>query len=302
MAGLFLSRGALFMSTAATAGDGGGGADGTIDTVGVQLDAARAGSGHTLSTNDRSLVNTGGGADYRHWVPALKKMPGAHPTPFYWEVETNPAGPSAFNGYHAVVSQAQLDDPAYTHDSGQNPIYHGSVAYRGSGDVWGNTGTRIGSYTAYGAGDILMMAFDPSIGGLWIGRNGAWEANPDTGAPNETSTAAGGDFWPVVQGREPGEGGTLRSLRSQFSYPVPERCIALSESLGVADGVAAQIAEGWTELGGGPALGAARLDAWIALGGGRDVGVARLDAWHEIGGGAAASVARHDLWIEKDIT
>jgi hypothetical protein len=295
--GIFLSRFGLLMGRPA-AGDGGGGSS----DAGVIFEAAFAGPGHSLSNDDRTLVNTGGGSDYRWWMPATKLMPGSHPVPFYWEFEANPAGPAGFNGYHAVVSQAQLDDPADTHDSGQNPIYEGSVAYRGNGDVWGNTGTRIGTYTAYGAGDVVMMAFDPATGGLWIGLNGAWENDPDTDAPNETSTAVGSDFWPAGQGRDPDEGGTLRSLRSQFSYPVPERCIALGESLGIPGGVAAQIAEGWTERGGDLALGAARLDAWVALGNGAVLGTACLDAWHEMGGGVRACVALHDLWIERNIT
>ena len=227
MAGIFLSRFGLLMGST-TAGDGGGSGSGGAD---VTFDAAFAGPGHTLSNDDRTLVNTSGGSDYRWWVPATKKLPGGYPVPFYWEFEANPGGPAQFNGYLGVVSQAQLDNASRTYDSGQNPIYEGSVAYRGNDDVWGNTGTRLGSYTAYGAGDIVMIAFEPSSGGLWVGLNGAWENDPDTDMPSETSTAAGGDFWPVGQGREPDEGGTLRSLRSQFSYPVPARCIALGESL-----------------------------------------------------------------------
>ncbi|PQO22064.1 hypothetical protein C2I36_15070 [Rhodobacteraceae bacterium WD3A24] len=280
--GLFLSRFALLMSS--TTAGGGDGGDGGGDTIGVQFDATKAGSGHTLSDDDRTVINTSGGTDYRWWVPATTRIPGNYPAPVYWEFEANPAGPSQFNGYHGVVSQAQLDDPAYTYDSGQNPVYAGSLGYRGSGDIWGIDGGRQAtSPVSYGAGDIVMMAFNPVTGGLWVGLNGTWDKDPETSAPVEVSTAAGGDFWVIGQGRETDEGGTLRSLTSQFSYPVPGGFIALGESLGIADGVAAQVAEMWTELGGGA-----------------DLSTARLEAWHQFGIVEPDSVASSDLWIEKD--
>ncbi len=300
MAGIFLSRFGLLMGSTAD-GDGDGSGSGSSGTD-VVFDAAFAGPGHTLSNDDRTLVNTGGGSDYRWWVPATKKLPGDHPVPFYWEFEANPGGPAEFNGYVAVVSQAQLDNAGRTYDSGQNPVYDGSLGYRGSGDVWGNSGTRLGSYTAYGAGDIVMMAFDPGSGGLWVGLNGVWENDPDTDMPSEISTAAGGDFWPVGQGREPDEGGTLRSLRSQFSYPVPARCIALGESLGVPDGVAASSVNGWVEIGGGDPFSVARLEEWHEAGAGHGASVAVVEAWHEIGGSEAASTSAHELWTERTIT
>jgi hypothetical protein len=300
MAGLYLARAGLLMGGASGGGSGGDGSDGDgSGGVGVRLDAAKAGAGHTLSEDDRTLINTGGGSDYRHWVPALKRLPGTHPVPFYWEIACAPGGPAQFNGYAGVVSQAQLDDPGKTFDSGENPVHAGSICYRGNGDVWGNTSSRLGSHTAYGAGDIVMLAFDPASGGLWIGVNGAWQSNPATDPGTETSDAAGGDFRPVLQGREPGEGGTLRSLPGQFSYPVPGNCIALGHSLGIADGVAVQAAAHWIEMGGTAALSVARVDIWHEMGGGTALGLPTGELWHEIGGGEAASAAAHELWIER---
>ena len=188
MAGIFLSRVGLLMGRTTAQDSGGGSSSGEVE---VAFDATFAGPGHTLSNADRTLVNTSGGSDYRWWVPTTRALPGGYPVAFYWEVETNPGGPAQFNGYLGVVSQAQLDDPAYTHDSGQNPIHHGSVAYRGDGEIRGNTGTRLGSYTAHGAGDIVMMAVDPATGALWVGPNGVWETSPETGPPNAMSTAVG---------------------------------------------------------------------------------------------------------------
>jgi len=74
-----------------------------------------------------------------------------------------------------------------------------------------------------------MMAFNPSTGELWVGKNGVWEDDPDTDAATHTSYAAGSDFWVQAQGREPDEGGTLRYKASQFTYTMPAACVALGD-------------------------------------------------------------------------
>lgn len=171
--------------------------------------------------------NQAGGVDLRNWVPADRILSGLSPEKYYWEFEANAGGPAQFNGYHGVVSQQQLDDPNQTYDSGVNPIAFGSLSYRGTGDTWGNGLVSVAGPAPYGAGDVVMIAFEPSSGRFWVGLNGTWRDDPATGAPTRTSDDAGGDFWPVLQAREPGEGGTLRSVTSQFSYLVPSGCVAL---------------------------------------------------------------------------
>ena len=79
---------------------------------------------------------------------------------------------------------------------------------------------RLTGLPTFGAGDVLMFVLDPAAASLWIGKNGVWRDDPVTGAA--TWTAGGSPaFHPVIQGRNPGDGGTLRSLSSQLSYPVP---------------------------------------------------------------------------------
>lgn len=173
--------------------------------------------------------------DYRNWVPADRRLRGAMPGKFYWEFVANPSGPATFNGYHGVVSQQQLEDPIRTYDRDENPISYGSLVYRGNGDVWGNGSTSVTGPDAYGAGDVVMIAFEPSTGGFWVGLNGVWHDDPTADPPTRTSDDVGGDFWPVMQAREPGEGGTLRSTTSQFSYAVPAGCEALGAELGYPD-------------------------------------------------------------------
>ncbi|MBV0893102.1 hypothetical protein KTN05_14870 [Paracoccus sp. Z118] len=101
----------------------------------------------------------------------------------------------------------------------------------GNGDIWSSdssaTGSRkLFSRPTFGKGAVLMFAFDPATRGLWIGKDGVWANHPDTDPPTYASNA--GSVWhPLIQGRDPNEGGTLRSLASQFSCPVPASCIPL---------------------------------------------------------------------------
>ena len=193
-------------------------------------------------------VGSGGGAynqtstsSYRNWVTADRLLDGARPGKFYWEFEANPSGPAQFSGYHGVVSRNQLDDPTRTYDSGNDPFYHGSLVYRGSGDTRGNGAIRKAGTNSYGAGDVVMIAFEPSTGKFWVGLNGTWEDDPTVDPPTRTSDDAGGDFWPVLQAREPGEGGTLRSVASQFSYAVPTGCTALGGEVIIPPGATVSV-------------------------------------------------------------
>lgn len=194
----------------------------------IKFDAGMVYYRYTISNSDLTLINDTAYTDVREWTPTTRKLPGAATAPFYWEFECNSAGPTAFNGYHGVAADAIYYD---WNVGTSNPIYDGSLGYRGNGDVWGNSSSRLiaGATTSYGAGDILMMAFDPSTGELWIGKNGVWRDDPDTDAATVTSTAAGNDFWVFVQGRGPAEGGTLRYKASQFSYTMPSSCVALGD-------------------------------------------------------------------------
>lgn len=169
--------------------------------------------------------NEGAGGDYKWWVPTVKKM-NAGDGPFYWEVLFNPAGPVSFDGYAGVVTQDAVDSGDW--ENINNPVYDGSLGYRGDGTIYGNNGTQLSSTPAsYGAGDIGMFAFDPSTGELWVGLNGVWPNDPVTDPALVTSSNITNGFYASMQGRRLGEGGTLYSVESDFAYPAPAGFMAL---------------------------------------------------------------------------
>ena len=99
-----------------------------------------------------------------------------------------------------------------------------------------------------------------------------------TGAATWT---AGGSaaFHPVIQGRNPGDGGTLRSLSSQLSYPVPPGAHPL----------------GFRE----PDLQIFQTHAWLEIGGDRNLSISEITAWHDLGGGARLTSGRVALFLEQ---
>lgn len=260
-----------------------------------QLDTTRRPSGYALSNGNQTAVNTSGGSNYMRWVPTAKAI---LPTDGrrYWEVLCAP-GAATFDGYMGVVSAAQREEFGI----GVNPITLGSIGWRGLGTLLSSATTaaeqRLAGLPTFGAGDVLMFVLDPAQGSLWIGKNGIWRDDPVSGAA--TWTAGGSPaFYPQVQGRNPGEGGTLRSLPSQFSYPVPPGVTALGyldPDLRVFDAAA------FLELGWDRGLSVAGSSLWISRGGGQHLTVADTALFLEQGGGRGATWAQANLYIEVEL-
>lgn len=188
----------------------------------VLAEADRVAAGYTLSEDERTVVNTSGGADYRRFVTFDKPLQADNSAIWYWEVAYQRTAVGAANGYLGVV-----DGPA--RDAWQtenNPIDFTSVGYRANGDIWSGAASQVTGLPTYGDGDVIMLAFQPFTGNFWVGKNGVW-ANDPSGAPTYQTTP--GTFWPQIQGRDQGDGGTLRSVASQFSYPVPAGAIPLAD-------------------------------------------------------------------------
>ncbi len=251
-----------------------------------QLDATRRPPGYTLSDSNQTAINTSGGSDYRRWVPsALPILPTDGRR--YWEVLCAPGGAGApggvgqVEGFMGVVSDAQRD----AYNAGTNPITLGSIGWRGSGALWAsNSATAVERRTdlpPFGAGDVLMFVLDSATASLWLGRNGLWHDDPASGAPSWTATPRPA-FHPQIQGRNPGEGGTLRSLPAQFSYPVPPG----TQALGFRD----------------PDLRIHRAHAFVELGWDRALSLGEVEAWCDHGGGPALSAAQASLHIEVDLS
>jgi len=261
-----------------------------------ELDATRTPAGYTLSDSNQTAINSPGGSDYRRWVPTAKAI---LPTDGrrYWEVLCAPGGAAGFDGYLGVVSAAQRED----FDAGDNPITLGSIGYRGNGSLWpSDTATasqRLTGLAPFGAGDVVMFVLDPATASLWIGLNGVWHDDPVAGAPTWTS-APSAAFYPQIQGRDPGDGGTLRALPSQFSYPVPPGVKALGFE---EPDLSIYQTHAFFETGGNRNLGLAEFAAWLDLGGGAHLTTSATTLFLDHGGSTALTAAQSALYIEVEL-
>jgi len=269
----------LLMMRAAILAQGGDAAPPVDVSSAWELDVTRRPAGYTLSDGNQTAINTSGGTNYQRWVPSAKPILPSDGRR-YWEVLCAPGGAAMFDGYLGVVSAEQREE----YNASLNPITLGSIGWRGTGSLWSsNTATaaqRLTGLPTHGAGDVLMFVLNPGPGALWIGKNGVWRDDPVTGNPTWTSQGSAA-FYPQVQGRNPGDGGTLRSTPAQFSYPVPPGTQALAYRY--------------------PDLGTLQSEAWLDLGWSDTLSVSDASHWLGLGGGDDASVATSDLYIEVDL-
>lgn len=139
------------------------------------------------------------------------------------------------------------------------------IGWRGNGTLWSsNTASAVQRVTGlppYGAGDVLMFVLDPATAALWIGINGIWHDDP-VGDPPTWTAGGSSAFYPQIQGRDPGDGGTLRSTPAQFSYPVPPGVQALS--FDVPD-LQILMADCWLDLRAGQGLSSASVDIYLEV-------------------------------------
>lgn len=262
-----------------------------------QLDTTRLPPGYTLSDANQTAVNTSGGTNYQRWVPTTKAI---LPTDGrrYWEVLCAPGGAASFDGYMGVVADAQREE----FNSGNNPITLGSIGYRGNGTLWSSDTTtasqRITGLPPYGAGDVLMFVLDPAAASLWIGKNGIWRDDPVSGA---ATWSAGGSaaFYPQIQGRNPGDGGTLRSQPSQFSYPLPPGVRALGFE---EPDLRVFAAHGFIEFGWGKHFSVGAAESWLDFGGDSRLSNAVTTVFLEQGGSSLFTAAHATLYIEVELT
>jgi hypothetical protein len=260
------------------------------------LDSTRTPAGYTLSDSDQTAINTSGGSDYRRWVPSAKAITPADGRR-YWEVACAPSGAGSFNGYMGVISANQRD----AFDADTNPVTRGSIGWRGNGTLWASdtasAAQRLTGLPSFGASDVVMFVFDPAAASLWIGKNGVWRDDPVIGSPTWTSGGPS-PFYPQIQGRDPGDGGTLRSLPAQFSYPVPSG----AEPLGQQDPtLRIYQSDAFLEIGWDSALSIAAFEAWRDLGGGAHISTAGSTLYLEQGGSAALTTALSELYLEVEL-
>ena len=262
-----------------------------------QLDTTRRPPGYTLSDGNQTAVNTSGGINFQRWVPSAKAILPSDGRR-YWEVLCAASGATSFDGYMGVVSAAQREE----FNVGNNPITLGSIGYRGNGSLWSSNNAvaeqRLTGLPTFGAGDVLMFALDPATARLWIGRNGVWRDDPVSGAATWTA-AQSTAFYPQVQGRNPGDGGTLRSQPSQFSYPVPPgvRPLGFEEpDLRVFS------AHSFIEFAWDKHLGIGAAEAWLDFGGDSRLSNAVATVFLEQGGSSLFTAAHATVYIEVELT
>jgi hypothetical protein len=286
----------LLMMRAAILAQGGDAAPPVdIGTV-RQLDTTRRPPGYTLSNGNQTAVNTSGGTNYMRWVPSAKAILPSDGRR-YWEVLCAASGATSFDGYMGVVSAAQREE----FNVGNNPITLGSIGYRGNGSLWSSNNAvaeqRLTGLPTFGAGDVLMFVLDPATARLWIGRNGVWRDDPVSGAATWTA-AQSTAFYPQVQGRNSGDGGTLRSQPSQFSYPVPPGVLPLGyehPDLRIFE------AHAFIELAWDKVLSVGELEAWFDLGGGTRLTSGGVSIFLDHGGGTSLTAAQSALYIEVEL-
>lgn len=261
----------------------------------IALDAARRPSGYTLSNANQTAINTSGGANYLRWVPATRAvlpLDGRR----YWEVACAQGGAAIFDGFFGLIAATQL----FEWNAGIAPAVRGSIGRRGTGGLWSNTTTtlqqRITGLPTYGAGDILMLAFDPALSQIWLGKNGIWHTDPVSGAPVFTAPLSPA-FYPYIHGRNIGDGGTLRSLPSQFSYPIPQTCRALGQ---LDAGLTVLEAAAFCEIGWDAPLSIAEAAIWAERGGSSALNIADASLYIEYGSNPyGVSLSAASLYIER---
>lgn len=233
----------------------------------VRFDTSAVPANYTLVAGDTGYARTGTASDYRRWLRSDRVLglldANADPTRWYWEVELT-GGQTTMGGYIGVVEESWW----HNNDNGSDhPIGGGSLGYGGAGAIWGNGGANLTSTPAsYGAGDVLMLAFIPFTGELWVGRNGVWTDNPATDSATAVSVTPGANFRLSAQGRGPGDSGLLRSRLSDFDHPMPAGFLPLATPNPRLARLAARSLGGYAILGRRPGVMNARhLNAYLIV-------------------------------------
>lgn len=263
----------------------------------VALDTSRRPTGYTLSNANQTAINASGGSNYTRWIPAARPI---LPTDGrrYWEVLCTPTGAASFDGFTGLVSAAQRE----AFNSGNLPILLGSIGWRGNGSLWSSPTIspqqRITTLPTYGRGDVLMFIFDPALSRIWIGKNGIWHSDPVTGPPVFTGSLSTA-FYPYIHGRNAGDGGTLRSLPSQFAYPVPQgiRALGYIEPNLTITGVSA-----FFELSHDVPMSMAETSHWVEQGSSAALTIADVSVFIERGTETGITISNIELYIELELT
>lgn len=110
-----------------------------------------------------------------------------------------------------------------------------SIGYSSDGNIWYNGSVYVPGLQSFGNGDIIDIAIDNTINGMWVRVNGGdWNNNPTEGPSTNSGSIEiiGGRFYPVLS---PGYEGTM-TIQNTATYGVPDGYTLLGGNRGASVG------------------------------------------------------------------
>jgi hypothetical protein len=175
------------------------------------------GSNTTLSNGNLDVLgstNSTGNNNFSTFIPSSEK----------WYFEVSPA-----NTYSYSYVGVSLDGNLSTSSNFVGATASSVGIELGTGAVWRNNSNQGTGGTGVSAGETLMVAFEPSSGKVWAGRNGTWynSGNPAAGTGQVATIPTVGAIGPAVSPYS--SSGTLSFNFGQraFAYTAPSGFKAL---------------------------------------------------------------------------
>jgi hypothetical protein len=175
------------------------------------IDMSRIAGGWQVSNLASSAQNVAGSDNDPGFVLSTKTL--GQTLPRYFEVMIDARGAGANSGYVGIVEEGQRAYYQALHFADRPD----SIGYRENGEVRKNGAVLASGLPAYGAGDIVMVAYDPDLNTVEFGLNGLWQG---TGHP----TKAASNYYAAFSLRDQGDRATLIGNQADFTYAKPSGC------------------------------------------------------------------------------
>ena len=190
--------------------------------IAVEWDASRLPTGVTLTAGNFRANNTGANNLITFVVGAKPILQGYGRV--YWEYAIINLAATA----NALRVGAVVDDhmPRFNVGSILRPE---SFSYSSNGAIIRDNVT-LATVSTFTTGNVLQFVYDTFTGAVYIGRNGTWFNDPASNVPT-LYTHFGSNYYPAANVSDNGDIVELRSIASQFSYPVPSNCRAYGADL-----------------------------------------------------------------------
>lgn len=205
-------------------GQGSGGGGPTAPKTPWTFDSRYLDASHSLADADKTVKNDTGSLNFNS-VFTVQSLDVTDTNTYYWEWDIT-AGDPSFSG--ALGVGAVNDFPDFLiEEIGEA----GGMGYTSPGTIRHQGVNLASSLSNFGAPDVVMMAFKPSTGEMWVGVNGTWDHDPDVDSATATANTSP-KFWKVgASPSDPNRSVTLISEASNFNYTPPNVCKPLEEAL-----------------------------------------------------------------------